>query len=500
MVCAGRRPLGRLFYWVLILLVAYGISLQVAGAGATPQNSPATTTVADFVYMADGSAAQGSLIISWPAFVTAGGAAVAAGTTNVTLGASGALSVALVPNVGATPAGVYYSVVYQLGPGEVKTESWLVPATSPANLATVRTTPGSGLAGQAVSMQYVNSELATKADDSAVVHLNGTETISGTKTFASAPTVPAPTGTGEVANKGYVDQSVANVGAGSYLSTAGGTVTGPITLPGSPSAPLQATPKQYVDAGIAGKADLVSGVVPANELGTGTANAGSCLLGNGTWGACGSGSGSGNVSTVPAASQNVAQPEGTEFSVNNLANVRYVTASWNWMQSPMDSLATAGSNTIHLSPCPLGIDTSNSANRPYYVYVSVTGTAEAALVTGGTCAGGLRIGNDSGDHGGDACGRVHGGIVDERDSGSAERCGERGSRRGDSADGSECECASDLFDDLFTEQQEFTARRGQGDAAVQDEVGVPVHWRPGERKRFWRDGGNGDPVGGGQSV
>src|SRR5579871_6286449 len=309
---AGCRPLGRLFYWAIAVVIA-AAGFRIPMWGADPQASPAMTTVADTVFMADGTGAQGTLIISWPAFVTAGGTAVAAGTTNVTLGASGALSVALVPNTGATPAGVYYNVVYQLGPGEVRTESWLVPATSPANLTTVRTTPGSGLAGQAVSMQYVNSGLAMKADDNAVVHLNGTETISGTKTFASAPTVPAPTGTGQVANKAYVDQSVANVGAGSYLSTAGGTVTGPITLPGNPSAPLQAAPKEYVDAGIAGKADLVSGVVPANELGTGTANAGTCLLGNGTWGACGSGSGSGNVSTVPAASQNVAQPEGTQF-------------------------------------------------------------------------------------------------------------------------------------------------------------------------------------------
>jgi hypothetical protein len=30
-------------------------------------------------------------------------------------------------------------------------------------------------------MQYVNSELATKADDSAVIHLSGVETISGGK-------------------------------------------------------------------------------------------------------------------------------------------------------------------------------------------------------------------------------------------------------------------------------------------------------------------------------
>ena len=111
----------------------------------------------------------------------------------------------------------------------------MVPTTSPANLAAVRTTPGSGGAGQPVSMQYVNSGLATKADDSAVVHLTGTETISGAKTFAGAPNVPAPTSTGQVANKAYVDQSISNVGAGNYLPTAGGTLTGPLTLPGNPA-------------------------------------------------------------------------------------------------------------------------------------------------------------------------------------------------------------------------------------------------------------------------
>ena len=288
---AARRPMGRLFYWwMAVLAIAVG-ALAARKAGAVPQSGPATTTIADTVYLADGSVAQGNLIITWPAFLTASGAAVAGGSTSTALGAGGALSVALVPNAGASPAGMYYTVVYQVGPGEERTEYWIVPMTSPANLAAVRTTPGSGVAGQPVSMQYVNSELATKANDSAVVHLNGTETISGTKTFAAAPTVPAPTSTGQVANKAYVDTSISNVGAGNFLSTAGGTMTGPITLPAAPVAPLQAATKQYVDQGASAKADLVSGVVPAGELGAGAAGAGTCLLGNGTWGACGSGGG-----------------------------------------------------------------------------------------------------------------------------------------------------------------------------------------------------------------
>ena len=180
---AGRRPMGRLFYWALVLMMMASV-FRVSTFGAAPQGDAGTTTVADTVFMADGTAASGTLIISWPAFVTAGGTAIAAGNTSVTLGANGALSVALVPNEGASPAGVYYTVVYQLGPGQVRTEYWVVPTSSPANLATVRTTPGGGLATQPVSMQYVNSALAGKANDSSVVHLNGQETISGNKTGA----------------------------------------------------------------------------------------------------------------------------------------------------------------------------------------------------------------------------------------------------------------------------------------------------------------------------
>src|SRR5580700_6952409 len=206
-----RRPAGRIFYLVLTLVVA------ATGIRLAAQSGPALTSVIDTVYMADGSEAQGTLVITWPAFEAASGSAVAAGSLNVTLGSNGALNVALATNAGATPPGVYYTVVYQLQPSEVRTEYWVVPTSSPATLAEVRTTPGSGTAAQPVSMQYVNTALAAKANDNTVVHLTGTETVTGAKSFAVPPNVPTPVGTGDVANKAYVDSSVASVGAGNYV-------------------------------------------------------------------------------------------------------------------------------------------------------------------------------------------------------------------------------------------------------------------------------------------
>jgi hypothetical protein len=201
------RPAGRLFYLVLAMTtciwnigasVGVGVPAADPGTGSSPaakptadpesraaspspQSAPALTSVIDTVYLASGSPAAGTLVITWPAFTTAGGTAVAPGELDVTLGANGALDVQLMPNAGATPANVYYTVVYQLQPNEVRTEYWVVPTTSPVTLAQVRTTPGSGTAAQPVSMQYVNTALAAKANDNAVVHLAGTETVTGTK-------------------------------------------------------------------------------------------------------------------------------------------------------------------------------------------------------------------------------------------------------------------------------------------------------------------------------
>ena len=345
----------------LLLALLMGLTLS----STLQAQGPALTTISDTVYRADGSAASGTVLISWPSFQTAGGDAVAAGNLSVTIGPLGAFTAQLVPNVGASPAGSYYVVVFQLDDGTVRTEYWAVPATSPTTIAAVLTTPGTGLGNFAVTQQYVNAAVANRAIDATVVHLAGTETITGAKQFAVPPSLPTPVGANEAANKGYVDTAVSNVGSGAYVAIAGGTMTGPLTLPGDPTAPSQAADRHYVDSGLAVKADLVNGTVPSGELGAGIASAATCLTGNSTWGSCGGG--------APA-------------------GITYATTALNWTQTISSSLAGGSRATVTLTPCPVGIDTTSGAG--YQVLVSGGGNGEAVNVvpTSGDCTSGASSG------------------------------------------------------------------------------------------------------------
>ena len=66
------RPAGRLFYCLISVLVAVGVS---RGA-PPPQTPPATTTISDVIYRADGSTAAGTLLITWALIHAADAASV----------------------------------------------------------------------------------------------------------------------------------------------------------------------------------------------------------------------------------------------------------------------------------------------------------------------------------------------------------------------------------------------------------------------------------------
>ncbi|HUD54248.1 MAG TPA: hypothetical protein VMR02_03400 [Terracidiphilus sp.] len=81
-----------------------------------------TTTVQGTVYMANGKPGSGTLQLSWPAFSTSNNLAVAAGSMSVLVGSDGSVSVNLTPNLGASPAGLFYTAVYHMSDGTMSTE------------------------------------------------------------------------------------------------------------------------------------------------------------------------------------------------------------------------------------------------------------------------------------------------------------------------------------------------------------------------------------------
>ncbi|MGZ4789542.1 MAG: hypothetical protein ACXVZX_13570 [Terriglobales bacterium] len=81
-----------------------------------------TTTVQGAVYLANGAPGSGTLQVSWPAFTTSSNQAVAAGKLTATIGADGFVSVNLAPNLGSSPAGLYYTAIYHMSDGTTNIE------------------------------------------------------------------------------------------------------------------------------------------------------------------------------------------------------------------------------------------------------------------------------------------------------------------------------------------------------------------------------------------
>jgi lysophospholipase L1-like esterase len=236
--------------WALatILLAVPGILVLFAAAA---MGQVVTTQVTDTIYRADGAPAGGTVLVSWPAFTTTAGQAVASGSTSATIASGGTLTLQLVPNAGANPVGTYYTAVYHLDDGSVNREYWVVPVSQTrVHISSLRSTVlPTSVAMQTVSKSYVDTAIASA--------------VAGHPLDSSNP----------------------------YVLKAGDTMTGPLELPGDPATPTQAATKNYVDTNIA---QVASGL-------------------------------SQKISTLPAGDQAVAQPAGTQMSVNRLNGVQYAS-------------------------------------------------------------------------------------------------------------------------------------------------------------------------------
>ncbi len=196
-----NRLTGRFFSALICLAVAAfaGWTAEASIRHAMAPSGPALTQILDTVYRADGSPAQGTVVISWPAFTTAAGQAVTPGTLTVTLDPSGGFNASLAPNAGATPAGTYYKAIFKLDDGTTDSELWSLPAVEQTTIGAIRAT----LAPASMAAQYLTRTFA----DANYVSLASTQTIAGAKTFTLAPTVPTPVNPTDAANKAYVDDA-----------------------------------------------------------------------------------------------------------------------------------------------------------------------------------------------------------------------------------------------------------------------------------------------------
>jgi hypothetical protein len=159
------------------LLIFAWVGLLAGVAGVRAQS--AQTIVQDTLRRADGSVATGMVTVRWNSFTTSGGQAVAADQKTWKTDANGVLTIPLFPST----AGGYYRVLIKLDDGETSEEQWVVPATAMTTLAGVRASVvPTTVAGQYVSLNYLNAQLSSLAPKSYVDAAVTASTASGIET------------------------------------------------------------------------------------------------------------------------------------------------------------------------------------------------------------------------------------------------------------------------------------------------------------------------------
>jgi lysophospholipase L1-like esterase len=140
----------------------------------------------------------------------------------------------------------------------------------------------------------------------------------------------------QTVSKSYVDTAIAAAVSGQplaapspYVLITGSTMTGPLVLPGDPTTTNQAADKHYVDANISG-------------VGAG--------LGQ-------------KVSLLPAATQQVVQPAGTQLQVNNLNGSKYASQYVTGLGN--NGIANALASPDCATGCDVTVEHSYNANEGY---------------------------------------------------------------------------------------------------------------------------------------
>jgi len=111
----------------------------------------------------------------------------------------------------------------------------------------------------------------------------------------------------------------------------------------------------------AGKASLVSGVVPPSQIGSGVKNASTCLNGSPSQGSC---------RGIPA-------------------GITYATTAQNWSQTSTTAITAGISGSVTLTPCPSGVDYTSGAG--YDVYINDANPESVSVTSGSTGSGNCSI-------------------------------------------------------------------------------------------------------------
>ena len=211
---------------------------------------------------------------------------------------------------------------------------------------------------------------AGAADDAAVVHTSGAETISGTKTFSASPVVPTPTLNTQAANKTYVD-TVASAGAPDATTTSKGLIqlagdlAGTASTPTVPGLANKAATSTTISAGtgLTGGGDLSANRTISANFGTG---AGTVAQGNDSRitgaeqttnkGAANGYAGLNSSTVVPTA----------QLGTGAATNATFLRGDNVWAAAPVTSVASkTGAVTLVKGDVGLAnVDNTSDANKP----------------------------------------------------------------------------------------------------------------------------------------